>query len=230
MKLAAALVHVVTALGAVCALLALQAALAGAWDGVFLWLGISFLIDGIDGTFARRFAVKERLPRFSGDQLDLVVDYLTYVFVPAVALLQAGILTGTGGTVLAALILLTSLYHFSDTKSKTADLAFVGFPAIWSIVAFYLFVFDASPATAAAVVMFCAALTFVPIKCVHPLRVVAMRSLTLAMTALWSAAAIWAVASGLTSVPAPAKAVLAVTALYFIGLTVFWYKLARGGG
>src|SRR5262249_57305159 len=96
------------------------------------------------GTFARMVDVNARLPRFSGDRLDLLVDYLTYVFVPTVALLQAGYLHGGFGLVLASLILLSSLYHFSDTESKTEDYSFVGFPAIWNIVAFYIFAFQMS--------------------------------------------------------------------------------------
>ena len=39
--------------GAVCGLAATRAVLAGAWEEVFVWLGIALVIDGIDGTFAR---------------------------------------------------------------------------------------------------------------------------------------------------------------------------------
>src|SRR5215813_13638620 len=137
-----ALVHLFTALGAVCALLATRAVLSAAWEQVFGWLGVALIIDGIDGTLARLADVKAKLPRFSGDRLDLIIDYVTYVFVPALALLQAGYLGGAGwGVVLANLILLSSLFHFSDTQSKTDDHCFVGFPAIWNIVAFYVFAF-----------------------------------------------------------------------------------------
>ena len=124
----AALVHAFTALGAVCALLAVRAVIAGAWETVFVWLGIALIIDGIDGTFARLAKVSEHLPRFSGERLDLVVDYLTYVFVPALALVQAGYLPGALGLLLAALILLSSLFHFADTQSKSDDNCFVAFP------------------------------------------------------------------------------------------------------
>src|SRR5262245_60019917 len=118
MWLPAALVHFFTALGAVCALLAARAAIAGAWEAVFGWLGLARVIDGVDGALARQVQVERRLPRFSGERLDLVVDYTTYVFVPALALLQAGFLTGLWGVVLASLILLSSLFHFCDTESK----------------------------------------------------------------------------------------------------------------
>jgi len=127
---AAASVHVFTALGAVCGLMAALAAFDGAWERMFIWLGVALVIDAIDGTFARLFQVEQRLPRFSGERLDLVVDYVTYVFVPVPALLQAKYLTGTGGLIIGALILLSSLYHFSDLASKGDDYSFVGFPAI----------------------------------------------------------------------------------------------------
>ena len=129
----AALVHVFTALGAVCGLLAARAVFAGAWEAVFAWLWVALLIDGIDGTFARWVGLPERLPRFSGERLDLVIDYVTYVFVPALALMQAGYLKGGWGIVGASAILMSSLFHFCDTESKAEDHSFVGFPAIWNI-------------------------------------------------------------------------------------------------
>src|SRR5262245_55719271 len=113
----AALVHVFTATGAVCALFAATAVLAGSWEAAFAWLGVALLIDGIDGTFARLARVQHYMPRFSGDRLDLVIDYVTYVFIPVMALLQAGFLQGAAGIMLASFILLSSLFHFSDTQS-----------------------------------------------------------------------------------------------------------------
>src|SRR5262245_47965557 len=121
----AALVHLFTGHGAVCALLATHAVIDGAWETAFAWLGVPLFIDGIDGTLARKAKVQVWLPRFSGERLDLVIDYLTYVVVPALALLQAGFLQGTWGLALAALILLSSLFHFSDIESKADDHSFV---------------------------------------------------------------------------------------------------------
>src|SRR5262245_35152774 len=128
MLAAAALVHAFTALGAVCGLLATYAVASGASEAAFAWLGLALFIDGVDGTLARKAQVRERLPRFSGERLDLVIDYVTYVFVPALMLLQGGFLTGASGLVLASLILLSSLFHFSDEESKAADHSFIGFP------------------------------------------------------------------------------------------------------
>ncbi len=187
--IAAALVHVFTASGILCALGAALAVGRGAYVEMFVWLAVAFVIDGIDGTFARAANVKVRLPRFSGEQLDLVIDYVTYVFVPALALLHAGILSGWLGLVLAGLILMSSLYHFSDTASKTDDHCFVGFPAIWNIVAFYLFAFAPPGWLAALIVLGLVVLTFVPMRWLHPLRVTQLRWPTIAMMAAWFLAA-----------------------------------------
>src|SRR5205085_205485 len=79
-------VHIFTAAGAALALAALVYAVRGQWAAMFLCLGVALIVDGVDGTIARQLKVKELLPRWSGDVLDLVVDFVTYVFVPAYAI------------------------------------------------------------------------------------------------------------------------------------------------
>jgi phosphatidylcholine synthase len=217
--IAAASVHLFTALGAVCGLFAALAAFDGAWERMFIWLGVALVIDGIDGTFARMAHVEERLPRFSGERLDLVVDYVTYVFVPALALLRAGYLTGTWGLVIAALILLSSLYHFSDLASKGEDYSFIGFPAIWNVVALYVFVLSPPAWLTYTLLIALVLLTFVPMPWVHPMRVKRLQAVTLGVTGAWAVAAIAAVWHGF---PAPlwTQIVLVAAALYLSGLTV----------
>ncbi len=222
-RFAAAAVHTLTASGAICALYATLAVFEQRWEAVFAWLGLAFLIDGIDGTFARMVNVEHHLPRLSGERLDLVVDYLTYVFVPTLALLQRGYLTGPGGHLLAALILLSSHYHFCDLDNKSDDHCFVGFPAIWNIVAFHIFAFDLSQPLTTVVVVTCVLLTFVRWRWVHPMRVKAWWLVTLALTALWLAAAFWTITQGFPS-PVLANAVFAVTLAWGIGLSVMWQR------
>jgi len=218
-QIAAAGVHLFTALGAVCGLFAALAAFDADWVSMFVWLGVALMIDGIDGLFARLANVEERLPRFSGERLDLVVDYVTYVFVPTLALLRAGFLDGPIGLLLAASILLSSLFHFSDLASKSDDYSFVGFPATWNIVAFYIFVFSTPAFVTYGIVGLCVVLTFVPLRWVHPFRVVRLRPLTIAATALWAAAAIAALWLGF---PACGwiQAILLGSAAYLIGLAL----------
>lgn len=221
---AAASVHVFTGLGAFCALMSAMAVADAAWERVFVWLGIAFVIDGVDGHLARRLHVRERLPRFSGERLDLVIDYLTYVFIPVLALRAAGFLPGVIGIALGGLIVLTSLFHFADLESKADDHTFVGFPVIWNVVAFYLFAFEAAPIIAAAIIVGGAALTFVPFKWVHPLRVRALRPITLTFTVLWAMAALVTVVVGFPALPG-AKAVLMIVAIYGAGLAVLWTRM-----
>jgi phosphatidylcholine synthase len=214
-------VHLFTAMGIVCALMAIHALLDRAFEAAFIWLGAALIIDGIDGTFARALDVKRRLPRFSGDKLDLVVDYVTYVFVPTLALQLGGHLLGLWGGVLASLILLSSLYHFCDQDNKADDHCFVGFPAIWNIVAFYVFAFALPGWAVALLVLICVALTFVPMRWLHPMRLRALRPLNLAMSGLWAIAAVWTIATGFPA-STGAGVALGAVALYGVGLAVLW--------
>ena len=85
-QIRAILVHLLTATGAVFAMLAMLAATKGEWSLMFLWLVVAFAVDGIDGPLARHYHVKRYAPQFDGVLLDLIIDYLTYVFIPAFAL------------------------------------------------------------------------------------------------------------------------------------------------
>jgi len=215
----AALVHIFTACGAVCGLFAMRAVWAGAWEAVFGWLGAALVIDALDGTFARLANVQARLPRFSGERLDLVVDYVTYVFVPTAALWRAGFLGGVAGSALGALILLSSLYHFADMQSKTEDHCFVGFPAIWNVVAFYVFAVGIPATLACFVAVVCVALTFVPLRWAHPLRTARLLPVTLGVVLAWSIAAGATLVVGFPA-PLPLRAVLLLAAAYGIGLAL----------
>jgi len=218
--LPAAAVHCLTALGAVCALLALRAALAEEWVALFVWLGIALLIDGVDGTLARLTNITTVLPRFSGERLDLIIDYLTYVFVPALALLLGGYLEGGLGVLLAALILLSSLFHFSDTESKTADYCFVGFPALWNVVAFYAFALGMPAWLSTAMVILLIVLTFVPWKWAHPLRTPLLRPVTLLVLMAWFSAAVLTLGQGFPATPA-LQTILVFAAVYMLGLVLY---------
>jgi len=215
--LAAFSVHVFTACGAACALLALLAAVRAAWPAMFAWLGVALVIDGVDGTFARRFRVAETLPRWSGDVLDLVVDILTYVFVPAYAIAAGGLLPHAVATLLGLIIVVTGSLYFADRRMKTSDYYFRGFPALWNVAAFYLFLLRPDPWLGAVLVALLAALTFVPIHVVHPIRIRHFRAFTLAALAAWALLAVLAVLDDL----APefwVVAALCGLAIYFVGV------------
>lgn len=169
--IAAWLVHLFTASGVVLALLALEATYQGQWRLALLWLLAALAVDGIDGTLARAAKVKEVVPRIDGEAFDLIVDYLNYVFVPAVFIARAGLVPEGAALPLAAAILLSSVYVFVRRDMKTEDNYFRGFPALWNVVAFYLYAAQPGPAVGAAVVILLSVLSFAPIVFVHPFRV-----------------------------------------------------------
>jgi phosphatidylcholine synthase len=164
-------VHLFTASGAVLALLALLAVQRGRTFEALLWLALAGVVDGLDGTLARSLRVRERLPRIDGEALDLVVDYLTYVFIPALIIWNGDHLPRPLAFPLAAAILVSSLYVFARRDMKTDDGYFRGFPALWNIIAVYFFVAPPEPWLGAAIVIGLAAMTFAPVHVVHPFRV-----------------------------------------------------------
>jgi phosphatidylcholine synthase len=219
-RLGAASVHLLTASGAVLALLALRAVHQGDWRMMFVWLGAALIVDAADGPLARKLEVKTVLPRFSGERLDLIIDCLTYVAVPAYALTEAPLLPDQARLPAAAAILLSSLFHVADLESKTDEGYFVGFPAIWNIVLLYLFALGLLPYLALAVVALFVLATFVPLLAAHPFRVVRLRPLTCLITLLWAGTAAAAVANPFPS-PLWVQALLIVTALYLAGFGLY---------
>jgi phosphatidylcholine synthase len=178
------LVHVLTASGAALALLALMAAVDGYWSAMFAWLGIALAVDAADGPLARRLQVHDALPRWSGETLDLVVDFVTYVFVPAYAIAQGGLLTAPLDIAAGIAITVTGALYFADRQMKTPDNYFRGFPALWNCAAFYLLLLRPAPWLTAVCVALLAVLTFVPFPFIHPLRVRRLRTLNLVLLAL----------------------------------------------
>ena len=164
-------IHALTASGAVLAFLAFVAVEQQRFRWALLWLGAALIVDGLDGPLARWANVVQRVPIIDGVTLDLVVDYLTYVFVPAFLIYRAGLLPDPYALMGVAAILLSSLYTFARTDMKTADKFFRGFPALWNVVAFYLFMLHAGQITNLIAVGAFAVLTFAPIYVVHPARV-----------------------------------------------------------
>jgi len=194
-------VHVFTASGTALALLALIAAVNSHWQAMFLCLGAALVVDGVDGAMARRLKVAELLPRWSGDVLDLVVDFLTYVFVPAYAIVAGGLLPEPLAIPAGIVIVVTGALYFADREMKTGDNYFRGFPALWNLIAFYLLVLRPASVVAAATIGLFAVLTFVPIRFVHPFRVRRLRTLTVALLTSWAAFAAVAVKQGLAPEP-----------------------------
>jgi phosphatidylcholine synthase len=183
-------------LGAGVALIALSEAVREHWAAMFWWLGAALVIDGIDGPVARRLEVERVQPNWSGEVLDLVVDFVTYVFVPAYAITASGLLLPVAAPLLGVAIAVSGALYFSDRRMKSADNHFRGFPGLWNIAALYL--------------------TFVPFNVLHPIRVVRLRRLTLALIGAWTALVIVALANDF-QIGTGIKLALCAIGLYVIG-------------
>jgi phosphatidylcholine synthase len=214
-RAAAFCVHILTASGAVFALLALMAAVRGNWSRMFLWLVVALLIDAVDGNLARRVNVADKLPQWSGERLDSVVDFTTYVFVPAYAMAASGLLPQGAALALGALIVVTGALYFADRRMKTADNYFRGFPVLWNIVAFYLFLLEPPPWIGAASIALLMVLTFLPFHFVHPVRVRRWRAINIAMLLLWSALGVAAIVQNMNP-PSWVTLGLCAVAIYFL--------------
>ncbi|UYO37721.1 phosphatidylcholine synthase [Rhodopseudomonas palustris] len=206
-------VHLFTAAGAAIALLAMLEAVRQHWAGMFAWLGLALLIDAIDGPLARRLDVARLQPQWSGDVLDLVVDFVTYVFVPAYAITASGLLLPIAAPLLGIGIVISSAMYFADRRMKTDDNHFRGFPALWNAAAFYLFLLHPPAIVGSLGIAALIVLTFVPFRVVHPVRVARWRAVTLALIALWAVLAAYAIVRDF-EVPLPVTIVLCAVALY----------------
>ncbi len=188
----ALLVHLFTATGAVFAMLALLAAADGKWSLMFLWLVLAFVVDGFDGPMARHFDVKRYAPEFDGVLLDMIIDYLTYVFIPAFALFKSGLMAGWTGWAAIILITFASAMYFADTRMKTKDNSFSGFPGCWNMVVLVIFALEPNFWVSLALVTVLAVGMFLPLKFIHPVRTERWRTLSLPVALAWTFFAAWA--------------------------------------
>jgi phosphatidylcholine synthase len=185
-------VHFLTATGAVFAMLAMLAAVEEKYDIMFFWLVVAFFVDGIDGPLARKYDVKTNAPEFDGVLLDLIIDYLTYVFIPAFALFQSGRMDGWSGWFMLIIVTFASAMYFCDTRMKTKDNSFSGFPGCWNMLVLVIFALNIPWYISLVLVTFLAITMFIPLKFVHPVRTERWRSVTLPMALAWTFFAGWA--------------------------------------
>ncbi len=222
-------VHLFTASGAFLAFLSLIAAAEGEWVAMFSWLGLALLVDGIDGPMARKVEIKRVLPDWSGDMLDAIIDYSTFCLIPAVALYLSDMIGKPWSFIAAALIVITSAIYYADTRMKTKDNFFRGFPVCWNMVVFAFFAIQPSEWVVFAVVVLCAAGTFAPVKFLHPVRVVRLRPLNLAVMVLWMLFGFAALLYGFDS-PTWVRVGVALTSLYLVSIGGIIQLLDRRAG
>ncbi len=216
-------VHLLTASGAGCGLFALEATLAGRYRAAFAWLGLALVVDGVDGALARAARVTDVASEIDGALLDNVVDYVTYVFVPACLIHRAALLPAAGSLAAAAAICLASAVQFAHREAKTAQ-DFRGFPSYWNVVALYLFLLRPAPPLALAVVAVLAILAVSPVRFVYPTRTREWRGLTLALATVW----LGLLAAAVSAPPRAARGAVWLSLffpLYYLALSL---KRARG--
>lgn len=209
-------VHLLTATGAVLAMLALLAAAKGDWSTMFVWLLVAFVVDGIDGPLARAVNVGKYAPQWDGVTLDIMIDYLTYIFIPAYALFVSGLFPGWTGWISVGLIVFTSAIYMVDTRMKTADKSFSGFPACWNMVVLVFFAIEPHWVLMTLIVVVLSGLQFVSVKFVHPVRTVRWRWLSLPAILIWGACAARAAVHDFSDVPALVLIGLVASSVYLL--------------
>ncbi len=185
-------VHLLTATGAVLSMFAMLAAVEEKWSLMFLWLVVALIVDGIDGPLARRYEVDKNWPNYDGVLLDLIIDFLTYVFIPAYALFKSGLLPGWTGWIAIIVIVYGSVVYFADTRMKTKDKSFSGFPACWNMVVLVLFALSPPTWLILAIVIALTGTMFLNLKFIHPTRTKRWRTISLPVSLLWVVFAGWA--------------------------------------
>ena len=191
-RLKALSVHLLTASGAVLSMLAMLEAVEHKWSLMFLYLVLALVVDGIDGPLARRYDVEKNWPLYDGVLMDLIVDYLTYVFIPAFALFKSGLLPGLTGWVAIIVIVYGSVVYFADTRMKTKDKSFSGFPACWNMVVLVLFAIAPPYPVVLVIVIALTVAMFLNLKFIHPTRTKRWHWLSLSMAVVWLVCAFWA--------------------------------------
>ena len=192
LRFKALLVHLFTATGAVFAMLAMLAAVEEKWDMMFLWLVVAFVVDGVDGPLARHYHVKHNAPQFDGMILDMIIDYLTYVFIPAFALFKSGLMDGWTGWFAIIVITFSSAIYLVGTGMKTRDNSFAGFPGCWNMFVLVIFALQPNFWIIFVLVTVLSVAMFLPLKFIHPVRTERWRIVSLPMALGWTFFAGWA--------------------------------------
>lgn len=224
-RVAAWLVHLFTASGAVFGLLTLSAIHREQYILAFWLMGWAIAIDAVDGILARQARTTIAAPKIDGALLDNIIDYLNYVVAPAFLLLEAGLLPANGWQYIgSALIVLSSAYQFTQPDAKTKDHFFKGFPSYWNIVIFYLFFWQTAPWTNLVIIIILSILVFVPIKYVYPSRLDYLSRNIWLQWAMLIATILWGVATGAMLWIYPAKNQLLIT--LSIGYIIFYVLIS----
>ena len=218
--------HFYTATGTVWALLATAMTFAHNFRAAFIFLVVATFVDSTDGFLARLLHVKERLPDFDGALLDNIIDYMTFVFVPALIVWQADLVPVAFPV--CATMLMSSAYGFAHTAAKVerGDHFFTGFPSYWNIVVVYLYVLRLPPLTNAIILVILAILVFVPLRYIYPSRTRTLQTPTLLLGASWAAIFTWMIYR-LPDTSGPWTMLSLVFPIWYVGLSLWLHGRER---
>ena len=229
MKTRAYLVHLLTASGLIPMMLSVDAIWQGDARLALIWLGVSMIIDGLDGPLARRYEVAKHTPHIDGAILDHVIDFTGYCFLPALMVYHFNLVPSGFVIIATSLLLMTSLYTFANRTAKTKENDFRGFPALWNIVVFYMIIFESGQILNLAAIVFFGVMTFAPTRFIHPVRVVALRRLTIPLLAVWTVMVFVYLGMGRAALPPLIDWVFMTLSVYFLALSGWRSWALRGG-
>ena len=221
MQLRAFFVHLFTASGLIPMMLSVDAIWHDDALLALIWLGVAMLIDGLDGPLARRFAVSEHLPQIDGAILDHVIDFTGYCFLPALMVYHFALVPEGWAIAATSFMLMTALYTFANKQAKTDEYDFRGFPALWNVAVFYMIVFDSAAWLNLSAIIFFGVMTFAPVRFIHPLRVVALRRLTVPLLIVWTIMVFAYLGMGRDAMPNEMNILFWLLSIYFLILSAW---------
>lgn len=212
------LVHIFTASGLIVGLYSIISIVNGNYSLLLKLTVIGLIIDGIDGTMARKLKVKELIPEIDGTLLDNITDYINYTFIPVIFFYLGEFIEKKYKVAICIGILLSSAYQFSRTDAKTDDNYFRGFPSLWNLFVILNIIFKMEQITNLITMSICIIASFIPIKFIYPSKTKELRKITIPVTIISCLIFVVSIFSELsTSALKMAKTVLI---LYFAYLTL----------
>tara|TARA_Y100001936_G_scaffold90358_1_gene88924 strand:- start:52 stop:789 length:738 start_codon:yes stop_codon:yes gene_type:complete len=178
-------IHLLTGMGIIAGFFAVIAILNDNQKEAFLWLGLAFLIDSVDGTLARKFNVKKNLPNIDGKMLDSIIDFFNYVIIPSIMIYWFRYVPDQFIIFIPAILILISIFSYVNLNILTDDNYYNGFPAIWNVVILYFYIFGTSQNINLIFLILLILLKFSPLKCIHPLRVKKLKNFSIFFSILW---------------------------------------------
>ncbi len=179
------LVHLLTGFGIIAGYFALIAVMNNNQKEAFLWLGLAFLIDSVDGTLARKFNVKKNLPNIDGKMLDSIIDFFNYVIIPSIMIYWFRYVPDQFLLLIPAILIFISIYSYVNLNILTNDNYYNGFPAIWNVIVLYFYIFGTSQNVNLILLTLLIFLKFSPLKCIHPLKVKRFKNLSIIFAIIW---------------------------------------------